>query len=308
MADVQAAAGIKFRLDCNPNTTGYFLRKVMDAARPMPRFAPQGWLGLLLVATCWPLDWTLPGVRTACLFFPLWLGYILTMDALVGRRGGTSLWSRSRSGFVLLFLLSVPAWWLFEAINDRTGNWEYLGAGAFTPLEYYALCTLSFSTVMPAVFETAELVRTFRWVKSLRPGARISDSTPVHLRFLLAGLVMMGLTLLWPKYFYPFVWISLVFIFEPLNRWLGRPHFLEWLQHGDWRPVISLSLGALICGFFWEMWNYWSWPKWVYHTPGANFLHVFEMPLLGYGGYIPFALELFALKNFLWPRGPKLEL
>ena len=271
-------------------------------------FAPQGWLGLLLVAICWPLDWTLPGVRTAYLFFPLWLGYILTVDGLVGWRTGASLWSRSRKGFGLLFILSMPAWWLFEIINDRTGNWQYLGTSVFTPFEYYALCTISFSTVMPAVFETAELVRTFGWVKSLRPGARIPDTPRVQSRLLLAGLAMLALTLLWPKFFYPFVWISLVLILEPLNRWLGRRHFLEWLQHGDWRPIISLSLGALICGFFWEMWNFWSWPQWIYHTPGANFLHLFEMPLLGYGGYIPFALELFALKNFLWQRGPKLEL
>src|SRR5208283_429738 len=145
----------------------------MDATRQRPRFAPQGWAGLFLLAVCWPLNWLLPGLRTACLFFPLWLGYILVMDALVCRRAGASLWTRSRKGFVLLFILSVPAWWLFEAINDRTGNWEYLGTATFTPLEYYALCTLSFSTVMPAVFETAELVRTFGWVKSLRPGARV---------------------------------------------------------------------------------------------------------------------------------------
>ena len=124
----------------------------MDAARRLPRLAPQGWAGLILLAICWPLNWTLPGDRTAYLFFPLWVGYILFMDALVCWRSGTSLWMRSRKGFALLFVLSVPAWWLFEFINDRTGNWEYLGAGAFTPLEYYALCTLSFSTVMPAVF------------------------------------------------------------------------------------------------------------------------------------------------------------
>jgi hypothetical protein len=280
----------------------------MEAMRQRPRFAAQGWVGLFLLAVCWPLDWTLPGLRTAYLFFPLWLGYILVMDALVCRRAAASLWARSRKGFVLLFVLSVPAWWLFEAINDRTGNWEYLGTATFTPLEYYALCTLSFSTVMPAVFETSEFVRTFRWVNSLRAGGRVPDTPRVNLRLLSAGLVMLALTLLWPKFFYPFVWISLVLIFEPANRWLGRPHFLEWLKHGDWRPVISLSLGALICGFFWEMWNFWSWPQWIYHTPGANFLHVFAMPLLGYGGYIPFALELFALKNFLWPRGPKLKL
>ncbi len=280
----------------------------MDAARPLPRFAPQGWLGLLLLAVCWPLNWTLPGLRTAYLFFPLWLGYILTVDALVAWRAGASLWTRSRRGFVLLFILSVPAWWLFEIINNRTGNWEYLGAGTFTPLEYYALCTLSFSTVMPAVFETAELVRTFHWVKALRPGPRIPDTPRLNRRLLLAGLVMLSLTLLWPGFFYPLVGISLVLVLEPVNRRLGRRHLLEWLQAGDWQPVISLSLGALICGFFWEMWNYWSWPQWIYHTPGAQFLHVFAMPLLGYGGYIPFALELFGLKNLLWARGPKLEL
>ncbi|MDE3068602.1 MAG: hypothetical protein KGJ60_13790 [Verrucomicrobiota bacterium] len=280
----------------------------MDVAQRLPRLAPQGWVGLFLLAVCWPLNWTLPGQRTAYLFFPLWLGYILVMDALVCRRTGASLWTRSRKGFVLLFVLSAPAWWLFEIINERTGNWEYLGVGTFTPLQYYALCTWSFSTVMPAVFETAEWVRSFHWIESLPEGGCVRDTRRFFLGLFLTGLVMLALTLLWPKYFYPFVWISLALIFEPLNRWLGRRHFLEWLRRGDWRPVVSLALGALICGFFWEMWNYWSWPQWIYHTPGAQFLHVFEMPLLGYGGYIPFALELFALKNFLWPRGPRLAL
>ena len=51
----------------------------------------------------------------------------------------------------------------------------------------------------------------------------------------------------------------------------------------------------MICGLFWEMWNYHSYPKWVYQVPFVGFLHIFEMPLLGYGGYLPFSLELFAL-------------
>lgn len=280
----------------------------MDGRRLLPRFWPQGWLGLLLLAVCWPLNWTLPGQRTAYLFFPLWLGYILLVDGCVCWRAGTSLWTRSRRGFLSLFFFSVPAWWLFEFINDRTGNWEYLGAGGFTPLEYNLLCALSFSTVMPAVFETAELVRTFRWIQSLRRGGRLADNSRVNRTMFFSGLISLALTLLWPKYFYPFVWISLVLILEPLNRRLGRPHLLEWLKEGDWRPVISLSLGALICGFFWEMWNEWSWPQWIYHTPGVNILHVFKMPLPGYGGYIPFALELFALKSFLSPRGPELRI
>jgi hypothetical protein len=250
----------------------------------------------------------LPGVRTAWLFFPLWLGYILVMDALVQRRRGSSLWTRSPGGFILLFVLSAPSWWLFEAINRRTGNWEYLGCEAFTPLEYNVLCTINFSIVMPAVFETAELARSFRWIERLASGPRVPAVNRVCIIMLTAGLAMLASLLLWPKYFYPFIWGSLVLILEPFNHWLGRPHFLESLQQGDWRGVISLSLGALISGFFWEMWNYYSWPKWIYHTPGTEFLHVFEMPLLGYIGYIPFAWELYALKNFVWSKGPQCRL
>ncbi|MDZ7766464.1 MAG: hypothetical protein U5K00_18910 [Melioribacteraceae bacterium] len=55
----------------------------------------------------------------------------------------------------------------------------------------------------------------------------------------------------------------------------------------------------MICGFFWEMWNYYSYPKWIYDVPGVNFLHVFEMPVLGYLGYIPFSLELYSIYNLV---------
>lgn len=44
----------------------------------------------------------LPGLRTTTvLFFPLWLGYILTVDALVLRQRGTSLLTRSPKSFAL---------------------------------------------------------------------------------------------------------------------------------------------------------------------------------------------------------------
>ncbi len=281
--------------------------EVSDAGRSLIR-APQGWFGLLLIAICWPLNWSLHGMRTAYLFFPLWLGYILVIDGLAQARTGSSLWTRGRRGFVLLFVASSPVWWLFELINSRTANWEYLGSDTFTRLQYYLLCTLSFSTVMPAVFETAELARTFRWLQRFASGPRLRPTPALCIGLFLAGLGMLGLTLLWPKYCYPFVWTSAALILEPVNRWLGRQHFLQRIEHGDWRPVVSLSIGALICGFFWEMWNYYSNPKWIYHTPGAQFWHIFEMPLLGYAGYIPFALELYGLKNFLWRRSPELKI
>jgi hypothetical protein len=271
------------------------------------RWASATWVGLLLVAVCLPLNWTLPGVRTAYLFFPLWLGYILVVDALVWKRTGTSLWARSRKNFVLLFLVSAPVWWLFEIINLRTANWEYVGRELFSKLQFNLLSTISFSTVIPAVFETAELIGSFSWMKWVASWPRIPGTRAVFVALFVTGLTMFAAMLIWPTICYPFVWISLVLIFEPINYWTGRPYFLKQLRGGDWRTVISLSLGALVCGLVWEMWNYYSFPKWIYHIPGLGFWRVFEMPLLGYGGYVPFALELYALKNFIWPNGPQLN-
>ena len=48
---------------------------------------------------------------------------------------------------------------------------------------------------------------------------------------------------------------------------------------------------ALVCGGWWELWNWQSLPKWIYTVPGVQRWHVFEMPLLGYTGYLPFGLE-----------------
>jgi hypothetical protein len=268
----------------------------------------HGLAGLLLIAVFWPLNWILPGFRTAYLFFPLWLGYILTVDALVLARDGTSLLARSRRDFVLLFAVSAPAWWLFEFINHRTQNWEYIGREHFTSWEYFVLCTISFSTVMPAIFETAELVRTFRWVARFAARRRFGQSARAPMLLFVTGLVMLPLLWIWPHYLYPFVWLSLAFILDPINLWLDRKHLLQDLRQGDWRNLISLSLGALICGFFWELWNYYSFPKWIYHTPGAQFLHIFEMPLLGFGGYIPFAWELHGLRSLLWRNNPSFRI
>jgi hypothetical protein len=268
----------------------------------------QGRVGVLLIIVCWPLHWLLPGVKSVYMFFPLWLGYTLLVDALVFARTGSSLLARSGAGFLKLFAVSAPAWWLFEAINLRTLNWDYLGQDQFSIVEAVFLGTLCFSTVMPAVFETAELIRTFHWTDRFASGPQIQPTKPVCAGMLMTGLTMLALMLWWPKCFYPFVWGSVFLIVEPLNVWAGRRHCLEWVQQGDWRPLMALSLGALTCGFFWEMWNYFAYPKWIYHTPGVEFLRIFEMPLLGYIGYLFFAWELYALRNFIWPGAPALRL
>lgn len=262
-------------------------------------FAPHGWLGLGLVAVFWAANWGLSGQRSHWAFFPLWLGYSLTVDALVLWRTGTSLLTRSWLKYAGLFAVSAPVWWLFEALNARLQNWEYLGVEGFSALKYAAFSTISFTTVIPAVFGTAELAASFGFVRRLGRGPAIRPTRPTTLAFFAAGLGMFALMMAWPRLFFPFIWLLLYFMLEPVNIWLGHRSLARTTEKGDWRPVIALWLGVLITAFFWEMWNYYSYPKWVYHVAWGGWLRVFEMPLLGYGGYLPFALELYAIYHFV---------
>lgn len=262
-------------------------------------FAPHFWIGLALALGFWAVNWLVGGLRTVWAFFPMWLGYALVMDALALRRNGTSLLARSPRRYVGLFLVSAPAWWLFEALNLRAQNWQYLGVESFTRLEYFLLASINFSTVMPAVFGTAEWISGAAWVRRLSRGPVIRPDRRTTWGFFLAGWVMLALLLAWPRYFFPFVWLSVLFLIEPVNAWLGYRSLSDYSQRGDWRPMVSLWAGVLLTGFFWEMWNFFSYPRWVYHVPFVGFAKVFEMPVLGYTGYLPFALELFALYHLV---------
>lgn len=276
--------------------------------RSDPGWPPHGWLGLGLIAICWPLNWLLPGLRTHLLFFPLWLGYILTVDAVVLRRDGSSLLTRSPQRFVLLFLASMPGWWLFELLNLRLQNWQYHGSEEFSRLADFLFSSLSFSTVLPAVFETAELLHGTSWVG--RYGARRQVVATPRLRWLLflSGLLMLALMMVWPRYFFPFTWLSLLLLLDPVCFALGRRSLLGHLESGDWRPVVALAAGALVCGLFWELWNVYSYPKWTYDIPFVGFWRLFEMPALGYLGYLPFGLELYPLAHLLLRTPPDLRL
>jgi hypothetical protein len=259
----------------------------------------HGWLGFGLTLIFWTLNWTLEGPRTHWGFFPMWLGYCLAIDGLVFWRTGTSLLTRSPRKYVGLFLISAPVWWIFELFNIRTQNWTYIGLEIFTPFGYTFWTTLSFTTVIPAVFGSAEFFAGFDFVKRLGRGPVIGTDKRTTIIFFVLGWLMLALMLIWPRIFFLFIWLSLYFILEPINTWLGNRSLAYWTQKGDWRPVISLWLGVLLTAFFWEMWNYYSYPKWIYHVAWGDWLHVFEMPLLGYGGYLPFALELYALYHWI---------
>jgi hypothetical protein len=268
-----------------------------------------GLCGLLLIAIAWPTSWLqLFPLATAYVFFLQWLGYCLVVDTLVLQRRGTSLLTRSPSRFVGLFAVSAPIWWLFEGTNRLVQNWHYVGAEVLGPLGYFVIASVCFSTVVPAIFETAELAATFSFVRRASAGPIVCPTRRLLAGAMLFGFISLLAMALWPRYTFPLAWLCLFLLVDPLNYLQGRPSLTASLARGDWRPVFALWVAGIVCGFFWEMWNFWAFPKWVYTIPVIDFLHVFEMPILGYSGYLPFAMEVFALYHLVAAIGGRRSL
>jgi hypothetical protein len=95
------------------------------------------------------------------------------------------------------------------------------------------------------------------------------------------------------------VWLGFIFLLDPINERLGGASlFAEW-RAGWYDRTINLSLSGLLCGILWELWNFWAHAKWHYTVPIMEDLKIFEMPVPGYLGFPPFALECFTMYEFL---------
>jgi hypothetical membrane protein len=232
-------------------------------------------------------------------FTPLWVAYILTMNGFTYRRKGSCLLVSQTGPFVLLFPVSAAFWWFFEYLNRFVQNWSYTGAD-FGPAEYFLFATLSFSTVLPAVTSTREWLLSFSWWSSAyHPFFPIRISSPRLLAAAIltasgACLLLLGV---YPNHFFALLWVSPLLILVSLQALLKETHLFSLLGRGDWRLVVASALAAVLCGVFWEMWNFYSLAKWVYHVPFVQRFHVFEMPILGYAGYLPFGLECSAVAD-----------
>ncbi|MEZ4523058.1 MAG: hypothetical protein R3A46_15680 [Thermomicrobiales bacterium] len=262
--------------------------------RPFDQFrnTPQLAAGLLLIAVWWPLAWGEFGSISHYYFFPLWLGYVLSVDGLVWLRRGTSPLVRLGWSYPLVFVISAPFWWMFEFLNRTLTNWSYITPWDYGLVGRTIIGSFSFATVIPAVLTTAELLWTF--IGSDRGGVRLRLGRNGLIGAHIAGWLMLISMMIWPEYLFPFCWLSVLFILDPIARALGATTISTLFERGRTGPLLSLAAAGLVCGWFWEMWNYLAMPKWIYSVPHVGFLHVWEMPILGYGGYIPFAFEIFA--------------
>jgi hypothetical protein len=254
-----------------------------------------GWIALAVLMLSWFLAWTRfpwfePFQRLT--FIPLWFSYVVLVNALCVRQTGTCLIYDAPMFFIGLFPLSALFWWFFEYLNQFVQNWFYTGVD-YGPLAYGLHASISFSTVLPAVYSTRAWISTLKDFKSRFYGLPHINSLPSKLISMLVLLIscagLIGVSLR-PEYLFALLWLAPLLILVSLKHLAGKATLFSAMAKGDWRPTVSAALAALLCGFFWEMWNYHSLAKWIYSIPYVERIKIFEMPILGYMGYLPFGL------------------
>ncbi len=228
-----------------------------------------------------------------------WWSYILVIDGMNRAMEGESLLVDHTADFIYVSFCSVGVWLIFELFNLSLGNWHYINVPRSLPLRWLGYF-VAYATVLPGIFETATFLKNigvFRELentKSWEPGKRWK------LWFAVLGFSCLVLPVVLPRYFFPLVWLGFVFLLEPLNFSQGQPSLVREATRGNWRELGLLLIAGAICGFLWELWNYWAGGKWIYTVPWVGNIRLFEMPVLGFLGFPPFAVECYIMMTSLF--------
>jgi hypothetical protein len=221
---------------------------------------------------------------------------------------------------------------VFEWFNFFLNNWHYTGLPENFWVRQFGYAW-SFATISPALFEGAELVGVLRAGRAGQAGragragtageagweaggaghpalpAHPASPTPPALAAPPAlWLALLGAAMLvspfvvsaeTARYMAAPVWLGFIFLLDPINARLGGESvFTDW-RAGRFERTINLACSGLLCGVLWEFWNHWAHAKWHYTVPIMENLKIFEMPVPGYLGFPPFALECFTMYEFV---------
>mgnify|MGYP000098669440 CR=1 FL=1 len=256
------------------------------------------WLGAFISFSCWLIMWGQFSVLGAALYYtfvPLWWGFILFLDGLLFKRNqGISFISKHPKLLIISAVTSMFGWYYFEYLNFFVlQNWYYpdldLIASPFT----YVWSALTFSTVWPSLFIWYNLLRTMPTLANkykFGPVLNLSLKSTVVIGVI--GALICIVTSVWYDLFFWMVWLGPLIVVSVILSLLKIWTPFSPIKTGDWSPCILIGIGTLFNSLFWEMWNFWSSPNnpnyWKYNLPYVQEFLVFEMPILGFSGYIFF--------------------
>lgn len=257
----------------------------------------HGFIGLAVLLVSEALMFASVYPVTIWFYSLAWWSYIMIVDQAVYHLKGSSLWVNRRSEFLLLIPTSVFFWMIFEGLNVFLKNWYYIGIPGNLMVRW-AGYFIAYATVLPALFETMELLETLGLFKKIRVPYPFKTDRWLKIFSACGFLTLLGVIFL-PRLFFPFAWLAFILILEPALYTRGGISLMRQWKNGNVQKVFLLLAAGLICGLLWEFWNFWTTSKWVYTVPFFSWLKVFEMPLLGFLGFPPFAVECYVMYNFV---------
>lgn len=183
---------------------------------------------------------------------------------------------------------------MYEIINLRLENWFYINLPR-NFLQRWMGYMLAYGTVIPAIYLTKEFIFGILGEIQCKP-------VPVGRYASMAmyiGAIVFILSIVFPVYLFPLVWIFLLLIMDGYNYRQGYSSFIGEWERGLAGNLLATLASGLVCGVLWETWNFWSISKWVYTVPFFENYKIFEMPLPGYLGFLFFSAGTVAFFNFL---------
>jgi hypothetical protein len=239
-------------------------------------------------------------------FTPIvWTGYILLADAILLRLSGQSLITTDRLELVILIVVSILCWWIFEFYNaprfwrSNMELWWHYHSLEPNPYLRRVGYDWAFATIFPAMFLTAEVFAktVFKKLPAFRQ-LRLS-ATALWVLILIGALAVITPIVVISAWLAPLIWLSFVLLLDPINHLRGWPSIIGDVSEGNYRRLFALLASGGGCGILWEFWNYWAISKWTYTVPFLGNIKIFEMPVLGYFGFPVFAVECWVMYIFL---------
>lgn len=262
----------------------------------MKKFPVWFYIAVCVNIISWIISWLHIQPLHHFIFIFLIGSYIFILDGINYFLNSSSIFSSNKKEFIFIWLISSLFWWYFEFIVLITKNWYYFSSLYYGKFTSILSDSIYFTTVIIGVWEIYEILSSkvsFEKVKLLT----LPKISPIVV--FIIGWLSIGLTIIRPDIFFPMIWLSPFFILDPINYWLGYDSLSSDLLKGKYDKLFKLALSSLCFFVFWEMWNYKNDPKWVYEVPYVGIFKIFEMPALGYLGYLPFGWEIYAFYSFI---------
>ncbi|MCC5916858.1 MAG: hypothetical protein JJU02_05965 [Cryomorphaceae bacterium] len=265
------------------------------------------WIGLVIWGVTLFFRWgkfSSPNIIIHWAAIPLFWGFSMVIDGWVFKRtGGKSLFNNYPREMIAIGIASISGWLIFEYLDCFIlNNWVYPFAHETSEQEFLIYATLGSSGLFPLAFQWFTLLHNFKGMRNrFSKGIKITLSPTIQNIILVVCLVSSFLAPFYPNQLFVMIWIGpLIILSITLSKAKIWSPFTE-IKSGNWTFVLLFGLAYLIQGVLCECWNYFTAyhgedffsyapDYWIYSIPYVNDYHLFEMPILGYLGYIPFGV------------------